>query len=245
MTVELTVPCRHCPACLRARAGLWRARGIAETRVWPRTWFGTLTLNPGEQFRTLMAAQVRARQRCTPYEGESEDRKFALHVSAIGPEIGRFLKRVRKNTGARIRYLLVAEAHKSGAPHFHMLVHQCTHDELVRYDDLKSQWHLGFSQWKLTDEKSASYVCKYLAKSARARVRASQAYGETPNALSLVSLPDVTKMTPFNETVAREARDWLKGPELEKESLDGFSVSGPGIPGERSSSQHGSGLSKG
>lgn len=196
MTLELTARCRSCGPCLRQRANLWRQRATAETRVWPRTWFGTLTLRPGESFRTLAKARLYHRRREVVPELESENAQFAAHVNAIGPEIGLFLKRVRKNTGARIRYLLVAEQHKSGLPHFHMLVHQCAINELVRYDDLKSQWLLGFSQWKLTDAKAASYVCKYLSKSLRARVRASIAYGECPNALSLVTDQLRDKMTP-------------------------------------------------
>lgn len=218
MTVELEVPCRNCQRCLARRASAWRMRAIAETRVWPRTWFGTLTLRPEVAFRTRLAAEVNSAKRAVPLEAESDDRKFAAHVKAIGPEVGKFLKRVRKNTGARIRYLLVAEAHKSGVPHFHMLVHQCDLGVPVRYDDLKSQWDLGFSSWKLTDERTASYVCKYLAKSLRARVRASQAYGECPNAFSLVDFNiDVKNMTPlFNEH---------EGPVLERND-DEFPVSG-------------------
>lgn len=221
MTVELEVACRSCEPCLRARSRLWAARAVAETRVWPRTWFGTLTLAPHESFRTLTVARQQAKLRATPMEGESEQSQFTKHVNAIGPEIGKFLKRVRKNTGATLRYLLVAEPHKSGAPHFHILIHEC--EGLVRYDDLKSQWRLGFSAWKLTDHKSASYVCKYLSKSARARVRASQAYGATPNALSLVRIPDVKNMTtPFSEK---------RGPELAKEYEDEFAVPHSRIPG--------------
>lgn len=155
-------------------------------------------------------------------EGESEQSQFNKHVNAIGPEIGKFLKRVRKNTGAKLRYLLVAEPHKSGLPHFHMLIHQCDTHIPVRYDDLKSQWRLGFSAWKLTDYKSASYVCKYLSKSLRARVRASQAYGTTPNALSLVRFPDVKNMTPENNMFLE--------PNLQRNEYHEFAVSSPGIP---------------
>lgn len=220
MHVELEVACRSCEPCLRARSRLWAALAVAETRVWPRTWFGTLTLSPHESFRTLMEARQRARHRATPIEGESEQSQFTKHVNAIGPEIGKFLKRVRKNTGAKLRYLLVAEPHKSGLPHFHILIHECA--GLVRYDDLKSQWLLGFSAWKLTDHKSASYVCKYLSKSARARVRASQAYGATPNALSLVRIPDVKNMTiPYSDVV---------DPVLQR-NVNEFAVPNPGLPG--------------
>lgn len=198
MHVDLELKCRRCDNCLRSRASLWRQRAVHETNVWPRTWFGTLTLSPHNAFRTLMEAQRLAAEKSSPFEGMGQPEQFGRHVRAIGPEIGRFIKRVRKNTGAPIRYLLVAEAHKSGTPHFHMLVHQCSINDIVRYDDLKSQWDLGFSQWKLTDKKAASYVCKYLSKSLLARVRASQAYGTCPNALSLVHLGERENTTNVN-----------------------------------------------
>lgn len=236
MTVELEVACRSCDACLRARSRLWAARAVAETRVWPRTWFGTLTLSPHNSFRTLTKARQHARARAVPLEGESDLTQFIKHVNAIGPEIGRFLKRVRKNTQAKLRYLLVAEPHKSGLPHFHILVHEC--EGLVRYDDLKSQWNLGFSSWKLCDYKSASYVCKYLSKSVRARVRASQRYGECPNALSIVRFPDVTKHDPppFSESISP-----VEVSDLER-NADDFPVPSAGVP-SGFSEQH-SGLSK-
>lgn len=243
MTVELEVACRSCEACLRARARLWSARAVAETRVWPRTWFGTMTLRPEEVFRTLTVARVNARARAVPMEGESELAQFSRHVAAVGPEVGRFIKRVRKNTGSKLRYLLVAEPHKSGVPHFHMLVHQTTLHELVRYDDLKSQWLLGFSSWKLCDHRSASYVCKYLSKSLRARVRASQAYGECPNALSLVRFPDVINKNdppPFSEIGMGTMP--IEGSELER-NADEFRVSSPGLPPRKFASADGPRLS--
>jgi len=45
---------------------------------------------------------------------------------------------------------------------------------------LRRQWTLGFSKFNLVDEKdprAAHYVCKYLSKTAEARVRASLQYG--------------------------------------------------------------------
>jgi hypothetical protein len=80
-----------------------------------------------------------------------------------------------------LRYLLVAEAHKSGLPHYHLLVHEALETRPVRARHLKSTWRLGFSDVKLVaqDEgnRHAGYAAKYLAKSALARVRASVGYG--------------------------------------------------------------------
>jgi hypothetical protein len=89
-----------------------------------------------------------------------------------------------------MRFLLVAEAHKTGLPHYHALIHEVDPERPVRSRILRQQWTLGFSQCKLVaqgdETKSASYVAKYLAKSAAARVRASQGYGQN-------AVPDVLR----------------------------------------------------
>jgi hypothetical protein len=81
-----------------------------------------------------------------------------------------------------LTYLLVAEAHKSGLPHYHLLISEHRESRPVRARHLKSQWRLGFSDVKLVaqDEgkRHAAYCAKYLAKAALARVRASQGYGQ-------------------------------------------------------------------
>ena len=100
-------------------------------------------------------------------------------------EITLFVKRLRKATGASIRYIIVAEAHKDGEPHYHMLVHEQPSDAIL-HRHLKAAWQAGFSDWKLlTDERGVTYATKYLFKDARARVRASVAYGN--NALSIAN----------------------------------------------------------
>ena len=73
--------------------------------------------------------------------------------------------------------LQVVEAHKSGLPHVHLLVHDKGD---TTYRRLTDTWPLGFAHAKLVEGTAASrYVAKYLAKSALARVRASQGYGST------------------------------------------------------------------
>src|SRR5205814_1472707 len=81
-------------------------------------------------------------------------------------------------SAARFRYLLIAEAHKSGVPHFHMLLHEPDVANTVRHATLRDQWRYGFTNFKLvSDPRAAGYIAKYLAKDALARVRASKDYG--------------------------------------------------------------------
>lgn len=190
----MQVRCRRCPACLRARAALWRRRAVGEINTAQRTWFGTLTLSEAEQVKALYRAQVGASRRGVAWHepvkrwsGEDdisyvrrcELERFGRVVRSIAPEVTKWLKRVRKESDAKLRFLLVAEAHKSGRPHFHILVHEAYGSSPIRKRTLDSQWKLGFSQFRLVAEgdKAAAYVCKYLTKSVLARVRASIAYG--------------------------------------------------------------------
>ena len=108
----------------------------------------------------------------------TEEQRFASIVAAQTPDVTKWLKRVRKESGAKLRYILVAEAHKSGLPHYHMLVHEQVGGGQVGERTLRKQWAMGFSKWNLvTDKAPARYVCKYLTKAAAARVRASLNYG--------------------------------------------------------------------
>ncbi len=124
------------------------------------------------------AVNLRLLQRFSTWEATSEDEKFRLLATEAGKEITRYLKRLRK-AGARVRYCLVAEAHKSGLPHFHMLLHEVSEDHPVRHRLLVDKWGAGFVNAKLVPSESrvAFYVTKYLTKSARARIRASAEYG--------------------------------------------------------------------
>lgn len=175
MRVALWVACRACSACLKSRAREWSARSEREIRVSARTWMATYTLRPEEHYRALCAGSLR-------YPDEPDE--FLVRHNIISAEFTRYIKRVRKESGAKLRYMLVCEAHKSGLPHYHMLVHEPDPSRPVRKETLRNQWHLGFSRFKLVDQSerkgvtgAARYVSKYLSKSLRARVRASQAYG--------------------------------------------------------------------
>lgn len=179
LSVRYIVPCRACGPCLRQRARRWATSAELETlraaERGDRTWFGTLTLSPQSHFEMLLRAERKAGH---VLEGTAEE--FAHRHAAVSRELTLAFKRIRKRIKPRkFRYLLVAEKHLSGLPHYHMLLHESGGP--IRKSELNGFWPWGFSQWRLVDlgehRKAARYAAKYLSKSAEARVRASQDYG--------------------------------------------------------------------
>lgn len=182
--VHLTTRCKRCTACLLVRQLHWRDRALRETLRSSRTWFGTLTLRPEEHYKVLAEAEKLSRLKHTEFATLSPDQQFGYRCKVIYRHVQLWLKRVRKASGVPLRYLCVAEAHKSGLPHMHVLVHETGAGLTVRKKVLQGQWLLGFSAMKLADPEAASYLCKYLSKSVAARVRASIAYGNHQHTIS-------------------------------------------------------------
>ena len=182
ITLSISARCRKCAACLASRRRLWQARVAAEVRYSERSWFGTLTFRPELQYFALSRAERRQAFRGVLDPTAAE--QFRDHVRELSPEVTRWLKRVRKNSRARLRYVLVWEPHKSGYPHAHCVVHQSVVDEPVTYRHLADAYTAGYCKFNLisTDQgavRAGRYVAKYLTKSvtAGARVRASLRYG--------------------------------------------------------------------
>lgn len=184
--IDIQARCRKCPGCLKARAAYWRLAAINEMSRAQRTWFGTLTLRPDIRFLVLSRARHRLAAQSIDFDTLNEDERFAELVREVNPSITRYFKRVRKESGSAMRYLLVSEAHKDGMPHWHCLIHEVAGSEPVKGRTLKSQWKGGFAKFNLVaqgENTPAFYVAKYLAKEARTRVRASLDYGSPPDAL--------------------------------------------------------------
>lgn len=173
--VDVLAPCRKCAVCARNRARLWAGRARAEISIAPRTWFATFTKEPEQQYLLSLRAEASDPQKWH----ESED-KFPMLAAEFGKDLTKYFKRLRKNTGRQFRYLLVAEAHKSGLPHMHALIHERAMSQPILKRELQREWKDGFTTFKLTDRepKVAWYVCKYISKSSLARVRASVNYGD-------------------------------------------------------------------
>lgn len=183
MEVIIHTPCNKCDSCRSYRARLWAARAKDETRLSERTWFGTLTLRPEARF----LFDTRARAKCfnsgVDFDALPEKEQLALIHAAVSGEITKMVKRLRRALPAgALRYVCVLERHKDGALHYHVLLHERYAQHAIRHKTLAAEWPHGFTKWKLVDkeqapEKAAWYVSKYLAKSALARVRASEHYG--------------------------------------------------------------------
>lgn len=178
LTMEIEAPCRKCPPCLRARAALWRNRALVEMARSARSWFGTLTLKPDQRVLMLNRARSRLHRQGLDFDALPDHERFRLVCDEINKELTLFFKRVRKNSGAKLRYCAVHEAHKDGFPHVHLMLHE--REGRATYRVLTAAWPLGFSKFNLVDGPHvAAYVTKYLAKSMQARVRASVLYGST------------------------------------------------------------------
>jgi len=187
--VVMQVACRKCENCLRRRGYMWSMRARAEWGQSNRTWLATLTLSPTALTVLLSRARVRLGRGGTDYDALAGPEQF-LELEKEGfREIQKYLKRLRKNSGKAIRYLCITESHKSGVPHWHLLIHEP--DQPLSYDkDLKGSWTNGFDSYKLCrDAQAAGYVTKYLSKAIEARVRASSGYGGA-QAPALPALPE-------------------------------------------------------
>lgn len=140
---------------------------------------------------------------------------------------------------AKLRYVIVTEAHKVSEvfPHYHILIHEVS--DTLTADSIKAQWRsrVGFIDRKLVrgSPEGMLYLCKYLSKDNRARVRASIGYGRQGQTLYEQSevRPDrsVNTTTPSNENPKGQRVE--KNPQLESALLSSIGNEGnnsDGIP---------------
>lgn len=195
MTVVLSgLPCRKCPDCLRIRAALWKERAMKELALAERSWFLTLTMSPQVQHAVFMEEMARKTSRgWRDADFDDEAKEFHLRCQGGFNLVTKFWKNVRKphagEEPVRLKYLVSAERHQSGLPHFHALVHERAGS--VTYRRLAGRWtKYGFFKGNLVDsnQKAARYVTKYIAKDMLGlRVHASQRYGLPPSPACLLT----------------------------------------------------------
>lgn len=184
LMVRLDVRCRKCDNCLKQRRLEWQTRAVVEAASSRRNWFGTLTLRPYERFIVTAHARNIAAAKSIDFDGLPYKDQFIRRHRVISRYLTLWLKRVRKKSGAHLRYILVAEQHKDFFPHYHCIIHeQWDSAEPVSWRDLAETWDYGFTKFNLVEDdmRHVRYTCKYLAKSGAARVRASTHYGNPPN----------------------------------------------------------------
>lgn len=208
-SASLTVRCRKCGPCLKQRAKVWATRGQIELVASRRSWFGTLTLSPESRFIARLKADA-AVSNSARWSDLDDTEQFKEIAKVIRREFQLFLKRVRKQSGARFRYLCTTEAHKDGFPHVHLLLHEVSETRVTKRL-LEKQWQLGISHWRLVnnhDHKVPWYVAKYLTKSILAKPVASLRYGRPPVEALTETIGDaVLGRSPAPET---NPPSWLK-----------------------------------
>lgn len=185
--VDIGTRCRRCDKCRQYRRWLWQFRMTEELRRAVRSWYGTLTLRPDVQYRVLTETRQYLRGRGVRWEDLSEDEFFRAHAGFALKEVTKYIKRFRKQAygpkgKAPFKWVCVTERHKSGLPHFHMLVHE-VEMRPIPHRILSGSWGQGFEKWRLVklDENPkivAGYLCAYLQKDFSTRIRNSEKYGE-------------------------------------------------------------------
>lgn len=182
MQLELECECRQCGPCLKKRGSRWRMRARAEYAAAARTWLGTLTFAPDAHARVLAAVRQRCARKGIDFDTLSDAERWTRQERMAFREVQLWLKRVLKNSKAQVRRLAICERHKSGLPHYHVLIHEVDAARPVRHRTLKQAWWPGFSDFGLvTSDIECVYGTKYLTKSLEARVRASKDYGKSPS----------------------------------------------------------------
>jgi len=153
--IEQTIPCRGCIPCRINHAAQWGRRAMDENRFHEESFFGTFTYSPEN----------------LPVNGTLNSEDFQ-----------KFMKRLRKNTGAEIRYLQCGEygdkeqpGYKFGRPHHHALIYGWRPgDEEVKEESegiltysseiLDEYWSNGITTTGDLTEASAQYVSQYVMK---------------------------------------------------------------------------------
>lgn len=170
--IDVYARCRVCYACLQARGFAWHKRCATElvaARIREnRTWFITFTFKGDFHLYALGALGV-------SHGGWPGVARIAnRHVTL-------WLKRMRKQSS--FRYMVAVEAHQSGVPHLHALIHETDSMRPVREREMRRCWRSnGYLHAKLVDDTInagiiSNYICKYISKALLARVRASKGYG--------------------------------------------------------------------
>jgi hypothetical protein len=185
-SLERRLACRTgCPVCLEHRGRLWTAKMISEFQDAVRTWMLTLTYSP--EVRYLRELEARKRFGEAAFDRLSRSERTVELVRECGEDLTKLVKLLRyqmsQNVGLRgkspgLRYCAVAEAHKDGFPHFHLVLHETKPDVPLRKAVITAKWEHGHSVARLVDDvRGIAYVGKYLSKDALSRVRASVKYG--------------------------------------------------------------------
>lgn len=163
---QMLVPCGNCVACRIARSREWATRCVLEARAYgDNNCFITLT-----------------------YSDEFLPKDKSLDKAAFQ----KFMKRLRKNSGKKIRYYMCGEyGELYHRPHFHACLFGFKPDDLqlfsvnngvklFRSPLLEKCWKFGFVTVGEVTYQSAAYCARYVLKKMTGVVAESHYHGRLP-----------------------------------------------------------------
>lgn len=146
----VVLPCGQCMACRLNKSRDWATRCVLEAKCYEKNCFITLTYN---------------------------DENLPSDLSLKKEDFTLFIKRLRKNTGAKIRYFACGEyGSLYSRPHFHACLFGYCPDDLVLYanrggcnlyisETIAKAWQgKGFITVGDVTFESAAYVARYVTK---------------------------------------------------------------------------------
>ena len=157
-------PCQQCPECLDNRKQIWTNRNILESYNHKKQCFLTLTYDD-ENIPFERADKIEYICRET-----GKTKKKWVHTPTNFPTLNKydaekFIKRLRKNYGQKIRYYLVGEYGTAGErginPHYHALLYGIDEADTAI---IENSWKKGFIHVGNTNIMSIQYVVGYVEK---------------------------------------------------------------------------------
>lgn len=137
---KIFVPCGRCFACQINKSRDWAVRIMQESSCHDDSVFVTLT-----------------------YDEEHLPRVGAFQGTLVKRDLQNFFKRLRKNTGKKLRYFSCGEYGENYArPHYHCIIFGLS--PLGAQDVVRRSWLLGWSHVGSVTFGSASYVARYTTK---------------------------------------------------------------------------------
>lgn len=130
----IDVPCGKCFSCRKQYQNGWRMRLLAEYKKHPNSVFITLTF---------------------------DDNNLKRFTYAPNRAVRLFLDRARKALGKQVRHFIIGEyGSKTGRFHYHGILFNVDLDNMI----LSKLWKYGFVYIGYCNDKTISYIIKYLVK---------------------------------------------------------------------------------
>lgn len=179
------IPCGKCIACRLAKSRTWADRNMLEAKYYPEdeVWFLTLTYSP-EEVPTAIISETELKEDGSlermMYRGGTniiEDGELVTAQTLYPRDLELFWKRLRKNTGQKVRYFACGEyGSTTNRPHYHAIVyglklddleligHNQNHQPLYTSKTVEEIWGHGIICIAHNNWETAAYVSRYIMK---------------------------------------------------------------------------------